>query len=607
MDIQHLMENFATLYNDASEKELQNVADMLSNLNIKKRQEESVSAFSKKLIEKENKKRSNYVQFLESESVNAIIWAPTQVGKSNASREFIETCFKYNVPVIVSTDNKSDQNEQLFTRIQNDLSGADVKMIKVMDKSFDDDFEQCLKTKNNRFVIFCLDNSAQIKKLIRSIKCLGFDKGFDNIERFAILHDEADTVTKDKNVSTIQEDQAESHKKWIELIDIFNKKLGRIDMKRVFVTATPENCTMLYNIEGADLIKLEIPATYRGYKDITYNVLEDDLDIKGVLEKEVRRIKADETKEVILYCIDRKIQDGQDIVLNSLASYLKCVVNTYNGNGITAFMRTITKSNKFESQLKAIGYSYIRDGKFFTVKDMAIRKFYTICKKIGENCVVTIGKDLISRGISYVSEDQYEPLTATTMIYKPGMSMHAVGITQTIGRITGCAMPSLQRRLYAPQEVIETYKTYNKNQETYIKAIEKQDTNKNLTKEIISGMVFEKMNRHIDRAKLNLKMNYASNKSEEQQGDTERMKQLIDMWWNADTIIGKILRYVYEHENGVNEVELKEFMKDIGSQNVDELFNELTRQQRGHSMVFERTQKKISKIRKEAKEYIDNL
>lgn len=605
MDVKNLIDNFAILYKDASEKELQKVADMLSNLNVKKRNEEHVENFSKKIIEKENKKKSNYVKFLESESVNAIIWAPTQVGKSNASREFIETCFKYNVPVIVSTDNKSDQNEQLFNRIQNDLSGADVKMMRVMDKTFDDEFEKCLKAKNNRFVIFCLDNSSQIKKLTRSIKCFGFDKEFDNIDRFAILHDEADTVTKDKNISTIQEDQAESHKKWIELVDIFNKKLGRIDLKRVFVTATPENCTMLYNIEGADLIKLEIPATYRGYKDITYNVLEDDLDIKGVLEKEVRRIKADETKEVILYCIDRKIQDGQDIVLNSLASYLKCVVNTYNGHGITAFMRTVTKSNKFESQLKALGYSYIRDGKYFTIKEMAIRKFYTICKKIGENCVVTIGKDLISRGISYVSEDQHEPLTATTMIYKPGMSMHAVGITQTIGRITGCAMPSLQRRLYAPEEVIETYKTYNKNQEAYIKAIEKQDTNKKLTKEVISGMVFEKMKRNIDRAKLRLKMNYKDNNIVI--GDTERMRQLIDMWWNADTIIGKILRFVYEHENGVNEAELKEFMKEIGSQNVDELFNELTRQQRGHSMVFERTQKKISKIRKEAKEYIDNL
>lgn len=147
---------------------MQNIANMLSNLNIKKRNEDRIANFTKNIIEKQNKKKTTYISFLESASVNAIIWAPTQVGKSNASREFIETCFKYNVPVIVSTDNKCGQNEQLFTRIQNDLCGADVKMMKVMDKTFDDQFEKCLKAKNNRFVIFCLDNSAQIKKLTRS-------------------------------------------------------------------------------------------------------------------------------------------------------------------------------------------------------------------------------------------------------------------------------------------------------------------------------------------------------------------------------------------------------------------------------------------------------
>jgi hypothetical protein len=608
MDIQNLIENFECLCKDASDTEMQNIANMLSNLNIKKRNEDRIANFAKNIIEKQNKKKTTYISFLESASVNAIIWAPTQVGKSNASREFIETCFKYNVPVIVSTDNKSDQNEQLYTRVQNDLCGADVKMLKVMDKSFDDQFEKCLKAKNNRFVIFCLDNSAQIKKLTRSIKCFGFDKGFENIERFAILHDEADTVTKDKDVSVVRDDQAESHKKWIELVDIFNTKLGKIDLKRVFVTATPENCCMLYKIEGADLIKLEIPSTYRGYKDINYHVLEDDLDIKGVLEAEVRRIKADETKEVILYCIDRKIQEGQDIVLNSLASHLKCVINTYNGHGITAFMRTIAKSNKFESHLRHLDVSYIRDGKFFTIKDMTIRKFYTICKKIGEYCVVTIGKDLISRGISYVSEDANEPLTATTMIYKPGMTMHAVGITQTIGRITGCAMPNLQRRLYAPHEVIDTYCTYNKNQESYIKQIENHKQTERLTKDLIKEMVFEKMDRHIDRAKLNLKMNYenvhASNIHNVHINDVERMKQLIDMWWRANSIIGKILQYVYDHKKtGVAEDAMKTFLEMNSYSKA--WYSDLEQQHKEYKLVFERSNG-ITKLKQQALQYINN-
>jgi len=386
--------------------------------------------------------------------------------------------------------------------------------------------------------------------------------------------------------------------------------MGYMDLKRVFVTATPENCSMLYKIEAPDVIQLEIPATYVGYKNIEYISLEDDLDIKEVLEHEVARIKRSKTYEAILYCIERKIVDGHEEVLRGISSYLKCVVNTYNGNGITAIMRTLTMSKKFEALLKKHNIKYVRNDKYFTMKNLAIRKFYTYCKKVGENCVVTIGKDLISRGISYVSEDKVEPITATTMIYKPGMSMHSVGITQAIGRITGCAMPNLQRRLYAPQEVIETYKTYNKNQEAYIKEIEKSGK---LTKEVINGMVFEKLKRNIDRAKLRLKMNYASNKSEEQQGDTERMKQLINMWWNADTIIGKILRFVYENENenenesGVSETELKEFIKDCGSNDAGKMFAHLTTKGKDYKIIFERTQNQITNLRKEARAYIDSL
>ncbi|NBU34327.1 hypothetical protein EB118_09000 [bacterium] len=603
MDSKTLMQLFSNICEDSSESEKQNIANFLSTLNVNKRNEERIKSFTEKIIEKPNLKKTSYVKFLESASVNAIIWAPTQVGKSNASREFIETCFRYNVPVIVSTDNKTDQNEQLYTRIKNDLSGADVKLMKVVEKSFDDDFEKCLKSKNNRFVIFCLDNSYQIKKLTRAVKCLGFDKDFGHIQKFAILHDEADTVTKDNVTDAIHDDQAESHKKWIELLDTFNKKIGDIDLKRVFVTATPENCCMLYKIEGADLIKLEIPATYRGYKDISFNILEDDLDIKKVLEKEVKRIKADKTNEVILYCIDRKIDNGQNVVLHSLSSYLRCVVNTYNGHGITAFLHTIKKGNKFETQLKQHDIHYTREKHYFTIKDITIRKFYTLCKRIGENCVVTIGKDLISRGISYVSEDEHEPLTATTMIYKPGMTMHAVGITQTIGRITGCAMPELQRRLYAPRDVIETYRVYNINQEAYIKQIEMQQVHKTLTKDVISEMEFQKIKRHIDRVKLQLKMNYKNSHSNESESDIEQMKQLIDKWWGADTIIGKILRYLYSSENGVGESELRNFIKENGSKDSYQMYIHLTRADKEYSKVFEKIEN-VTRIKPEARVYI---
>ena len=83
------------------------------------------------------------------------------------------------------------------------------------------------------------------------------------------------------------------------------------------------------------------------------------------------------------------------------------------------------------------------------------------------------------------------------MFYKPGSTMHAVGICQTIGRITGCAMPELPRRLYAPKDVYDTYIRYNQNQELFITKIGKGDED-TITKDIIEELVFNKYTRNID-------------------------------------------------------------------------------------------------------------
>lgn len=603
-----ILNNFIEMMKNADEKQREEITYILSNMNVNNRNNEKVKNFANKIILKENDKKIKYVRFLESSSVNAVIWAPTQVGKSNATREFIESCFKMNVPVIVSTDNKTDQCEQLYSRIEKDLSGADVRMLKVSDKSFSEDLKECIKNEIYRFVIFCLDNSTQIEKLIVNITSLSTRlTEMKKVKKIAIIHDEADQITKDKDTNEINDDQAESHKKWLELVNLINYNMGYMDLKRIFVTATPENCVMLYKIDSPDVIKLEIPSTYVGYKDIQYNQLEDDLDIKNLLIEEVKRIKNDGTNEVILYCIDRKIVDGHERVLNSLASYLKCVINTYNGNGISAYMKNANSSKKFESLLKKEHIQYKKENKIFTIKNMAIRKFYTMCKKIGEKCIVTIGKDLISRGISYVSEDTFEPITATTMIYKPGTTMHAIGIVQTIGRITGCAMPSLKRRLYAPKDVIDTYLSYNKNQESYISNIMKKESESKLTKQVIDEMVFEKFKRHIDRAKLELRMNMkADTQRNTNVNEEDRMKQLIEMWWNANSIIGKILRYIYENENGVEEEDLKTFIKQCGSQDPSKMYSHLTTIGKEYKLIFDRNNN-ITKLRNEAKSYINKI
>ena len=241
----------------ATDEQRNDLANRMSYMNTQNRNKDKTTKFAEKIIKKNNDKKEVFKKFIESTSINGVIYAPTQVGKSAATREFIETCFLYNTPVIVSTDNKTDQQEQLYYRIKRDLICTDVFLLKVSDKSFSENLKQCIE-KKQKFIIFCLDNSSQIEKLIvHFVSCYTrFDNNMSEYKNIAIIHDEADIITKDKNVETIDVDQALSHKKWIEFTNIINKNLTLINLKRVFVTATPENCVMLYNIDCPDLPKV---------------------------------------------------------------------------------------------------------------------------------------------------------------------------------------------------------------------------------------------------------------------------------------------------------------------------------------------------------------
>jgi hypothetical protein len=177
-----------------------------------------------------------------------------------------------------------------------------------------------------------------------------------------------------------------------------------------------------------------------------------------------------------------------------------------------------------------------------------------------------------------------------------------VGICQTIGRVTGCAMPELQRRVFAPKNVIDAYNIYNKRQETYIKEFQKCKSVK-LTKDIIAKMVFEKSPRRIDREKLNLRINTSdSGYSSDSESEKDRMTDLIDMWWGSKSIIGKILKYIYENEY-VNEEELKEYIEQCGSKNTGQMYKHLTTQGKEYNLVFER-KNNITSLKQEARNYI---
>jgi hypothetical protein len=475
--------------------------------------------------------------------------------------------------------------------------------------------EDCFKKNNKKIVMFCLDNATQIRKLRRAIMSV---RGLRiKLEKIAIIHDEGDVITKDCNIEDIENDQSESHKEWLILTQYISQE--EIELKRIFVTATPENVVYKYKIE--DVIRLRVPNNYIGYDKIKYVQLDDKIRIKKILIEEQNRRILEKENGVILYCVDKKIEDGQDETFVSVCSYLECVVNTYNGNGITARVNNekfeehlekfVSLNNKVKKNKKIIytDESTNETKNVWNIKGLAIKDFYQICKEIGAGIIVTIGMDLMARGISFVSSEKaIDTVAATTMLYKPGTTMHAVGLCQTIGRITGTARPDLQRRLYASKSVIENFINYNENQKQYLKEISRNENV--VTNEIMKTIELnKKLTRSIDRKKLGLKPMYKSESETESETESEgeRMKKLINNWWNADTKTGKILKFVYDSETGVSEMELKEFIKNTGSENSTGMYNHMISNGKEYKLVFERTSNEITKIKNEAREYINNM
>ena len=121
-----------------------------------------------------------------------------------ATKIFIEKSFNKNTPVIISTD-KIERQEKLYYSIKQDITG--VKILKVNDYNFEKDLKICIKNKDKRFIIFCLDNESEIEKLIINLSS-NYTRYTDikEIRKLFVIHDEANTKSS----------------KWLELNDIYN-------------------------------------------------------------------------------------------------------------------------------------------------------------------------------------------------------------------------------------------------------------------------------------------------------------------------------------------------------------------------------------------------
>jgi hypothetical protein len=425
--------------------------------------------------------------------------------------------------------------------------------------------------------------------------------------KLCLIHDEADTITKARNITEVMSGQPESHKKWIEFVNNCVEK--GIDIKRVFVTATPEN--VIYLHKPGYVWELPIPTNYVSSDQIHFNEL-NEFDNKTIMRILTRETKAREKDGgIILYCVERNKEetetgdDDERATQNSVFySLLQSdtikkigldVISIYNSNGFKFTFRQDSHQNLFINKLEELGknYSEIEDKEgVYTIKknELSIAEFYGLLQTVGCKVVLTIGKDLIARGISFVSNHTVNPLTATTMIYKPGSQLSQVAITQAIGRLCGTAQPHLARRLYTTDDVYTNYMTFNRNQREIISAI--REHNSTVTDSLIANIALWKASRSVDRKALKLEQDMMFWEDPQDEGyvsDDDRMKSLIDRWWGANTISGKILRFVYTQQS-VSRNSLQNYLHELKcSSSADKWLTQLTTpDQKGYNLVYKK-------------------
>jgi hypothetical protein len=556
--------------------------------NVEQVNDLSVEIFQQDTVE------TDIQDYLNNTNVYGCITANTQVGKTKATIQLVEFALRLHSLVIISTDNHLDQQTQMYNRVDIHFATSDVVLLKVSDNSFAMDFGNALKNKK-RCIVFVLDNASQINKLIDPMA--RHARRADHIKNIVLISDEGDTITKDVHINDEDSTTAVSQKLWIELELIVANSYLNIAFKRLFVTATVANICKFYGIKKLDLIQLLPPPSYSGHHDIKYYEIEDTLDIPRVLLTEAIRIYEGETSEAIIVNSERMIASQENLVA-SIAEYCRCAtIHTYNGSDmvvyttssglieeLTSLKTTTVKTNRRGvTTIKTTDVSYRIDGNTIIIKNckMVVADFYSLCKKYGERVVITIGKDLVTRAVSFVSRCEDNQLCATTMIYLPSKTMHSTGHIQTIGRITGCVQKGLQRRLYAPKAVIEDYRNTLQNQDAFISKLKSAGNERDTTELWNEFIPPHTISTSIDRIKLEMGKSFGLGVPDTRDVaayDSGTVRRTITNWMRESNhnINAEVFRlFLFSDEVTKSTIENK--LVELGSVNINEYVLQLTK------------------------------
>jgi hypothetical protein len=342
--------------------------------------------------------------------------------------------------------------------------------------------------------------------------------------------------------------------------------------------------------------QLVTPDNYIGWKDIEYKVHEtiSSQVVKDIIKFEVNKLKELGENGQILMCIN-SFKNGHREYLDSYKNVKDCLVHTYNGDGVTTMVPSELFKNNLIEFAEKNDITWESDGEYITLK-IDIPDFYQICDNSGHGIKLSIGKYMMARCITYTSKDRVAKASiAVAMIYKASSSISCTGMCQNIGRLFGTARPDMSRRLYCTPEVERNFKGYMHAQEEYFSQISRlrlDGSNENLlAKDVIKNTkYFNKVTRNIERPafkQINSEMKQLL--KGEVVHDENKIKEIVDRWWTSNTIIGKILRYIYSKGiKGVSEADLKSHIKDSGSINVEQMVYHLTTNGKENVLIFEK-------------------
>lgn len=440
---------------------------------------------------------------------NVIITSPTQVGKTQYMIDGCKRNENEGELIVISCDNSLVQMGQLKNRLEE----AGVCHY-TLAKSSPSVVGGLLKVKKT-VVIVMLNNATQISKLSKLINDVGF---VCNPTRYIFFHDEADMLNKSDDISELTDSAIPiSHRSWVSLMNLLENT--KIPVNRFWISATPENCSLISRIFGADIFVLPDDENYCGVSDFTPWSCNDETPLEYEINR-IRDIGVEFSGEVILYCVDKKNIE-QDKIARELSIKYKCVTCSYNMKGLVLY---------FDG--RAVNGIIRKNDSISVVLD----KTRGICRD--ENApMIVVGYNLMSRGVSFVAQGDNPP-TATVMFYSGGVDSHIIGIAQRLGRITGTSRTDLTRRIvYCNSGVYEDYTNYLENQKLVWDSLSCVENRSLDICKILIGCGGARLNRPIDRPGL-VSVNSAFRKVGENRGgrhldeewDEDKMRRLVDSW-----------------------------------------------------------------------------